>query len=215
MRMTPKGAASAVGPLTSVTCAPASRAALATAYPIFPELAFVIIRTGSIGSLVGPAVTRTRFPASTLGWKKDSISLKTDSGSSIRPMPVSPQAWSPASGPAINTPSLRNCAALRWVAALSHIWRFIAGATINGQSRARHNVVSRSSACPCTTFAIKLAEAGATTISSRSRDNSMCPMLSAMRGSQRSVHTVCPDKAWNVTGVMKRHALCVITTRTS
>ena len=175
----------------------------------------MIERTGSIASAVGPAVTSTRLPASDLGWKNASISPKISSGSSMRPMPVSPQAWSPGAGPASSTPSLRSCETFLCVAALSHIWRFIAGAIISGQSRARHSVESRSSARPCTTLAMKFAEPGATTMSSRSRDNSMCPMLSATRGSQRSVHTVWPDSACIVTGVMNLHAASVITTRTS
>src|SRR5258706_14478918 len=57
----------AVGPDTSVTRAPASIAARATAYPIFPELRFVRPRTGSIGSKVGPAGTRTWVPDENLG----------------------------------------------------------------------------------------------------------------------------------------------------
>ena len=61
---TPGGAARLTGPLTSTTLAPASRAASATAYPIFPELRLVMKRTGSMRSRVGPAVTSTLRPAS-------------------------------------------------------------------------------------------------------------------------------------------------------
>jgi hypothetical protein len=59
----PAGVASDVGPLTSVTIAPASAAACASAKPILPELVLVIPRTGSIASNVGPAVNSTRLPA--------------------------------------------------------------------------------------------------------------------------------------------------------
>ena len=50
------------GPLIKVTFAPLSRAAQATAYPIFPDDGLVIKRTGSNDSWVGPAVTRTLSP---------------------------------------------------------------------------------------------------------------------------------------------------------
>ena len=63
-------------------------------------------------------------------------------------MPTSPQAWSPAAGPNTATPSARICATLRCVGGDSHIWRFIAGATISGTARARQSVLSRSSAWP-------------------------------------------------------------------
>ena len=37
--------------------------------PIRPELALVMLRTGSIASTVGPAVIGARVPASTFGWR--------------------------------------------------------------------------------------------------------------------------------------------------
>ena len=58
-------------------------------------------------------------------------------------------------------PSLRRVSRLRIVAGLSHICRFIAGATSRGQLRAKTSVVSRSSAKPLATLARKSAEAGA------------------------------------------------------
>ncbi len=130
-------------------------------------------------------------------------------------MPTSPHAWSPAAGPAISTPSARSSSTLRCVAAFSHISTFIAGASMSGQRRARHSADSRSSASPCATFAMKSALAGATTMRSRSRESSMCAMLSATRLSHRSVHTGCPDSACIVTGVMNRVAASVMATRTS
>ncbi len=69
MRVTPAGVASDVGPATIVTFAPASAAACASAKPILPELVLVMLRTGSIASTVGPAVSSTRLPFSTFGWR--------------------------------------------------------------------------------------------------------------------------------------------------
>ena len=76
---------------------------------------------------------------------------------------------------------------LRRVAAFCHIWRFMAGATISGHSRARHSVESRSSASPFASLAMKSAVAGATTIASLPRESSMCAMLSGMLASHMSV----------------------------
>ena len=172
-------------------------------------------RTGSMCSSVGPAVTSTCLPASDLGWNHASTSATIVSGSIMRPMPVSPQAWSPAAGPANATPSSSSLRRFRCVAGLSHISTFIAGATIRPQCRASTSVESRSSARPFAALARKFALAGATTIRSRSRDSSICDMLSGMRGSQRSVQTVWPVSACRVTGVTKRVAASVMTTRTS
>ena len=66
------------------------------------------------------------------------------SGSSMRPGPVSPQAWSPSAGPITSIPRAASNATLACVAAFAHISRFIAGATVIGTSVARHSVVSRS-----------------------------------------------------------------------
>ena len=63
-RRTPGGVAQVQGPAISVTSAPASRAAAASAKPIFPELRLLMKRTGSMRSRVGPAVSSTRLPAS-------------------------------------------------------------------------------------------------------------------------------------------------------
>jgi len=171
-------------------------------------------RTGSIASKVGPAVSSRRLPASSCGWKWAIVSSTISSGSSMRPGPVSPQAWSPQAGPMTLTPSLRKTAMLRRVAGFSHIWRFMAGATSSGQSRARTSVVSRSSARPPASLARKSAEAGATSSASASRDRSMCAMLLATRGSHWSVNTSFPESAWKVTGVTKCVAASLITTCT-
>ena len=104
---------------------------------------------------------------------------------------------------------------LRRVAGFSHIWRFIAGATAIGQSRARHSVESRSSHSPLASFAMKSAEAGAISTSPLSRDSSICAMLFGTRASQASCQTGRPDTACRVTGVTNWRAASVITTSTS
>ena len=144
-----RGVSRATGPATRVTSAPASAAARATANPILPLDRLVRPRTGSIGSNVGPAVTRTRLPASSFGWKNAISSASSSSGSSIRPSPNSPHAWSPLPGPRTVAPSAASCAKLRCVAGCAHISRFIAGATSSGQrsiGRARQSSDSRSDA---------------------------------------------------------------------
>ena len=171
-------------------------------------------RTGSIGSRVGPAVTSTRRPASTFGWKNATRSSSSSCGSSMRPLPISPQAWSPDAGPSTTTPSATSRATFRCVAGCAHICRFIAGATSSGQARAMHIVVSRSSQIPFASFAMKSVDAGTTAIASASRDRSICGMLLGCRASHWSVNTGRPVNACIVTGVMKRVAASVITTCT-
>jgi len=65
-----------------------------------------------------------------------------------RPLPTSPQAWSPTPGPRITAPSDSMARTLRSVAGCSHISTFIAGATSNrhrSRGRASASVDSRSS----------------------------------------------------------------------
>ena len=50
-----------------MTLAPLLRHERAMAYPILPVEAFVIYRTGSIDSCVGPAVMRMFLPTNVLG----------------------------------------------------------------------------------------------------------------------------------------------------
>jgi hypothetical protein len=178
-------------------------------------------RTGSIGSKVGPAVTSTRLPASGFGRKKPISSSSNSSGSSMRPSPTSPQACSPLAGPRMCVPSARSCATLRCVAGCAHISRFIAGAISNGHDssgRARHSRLSRSSARPCSSFAMKSALAGATSTASACRVRLMCAMLfsvpSTARASQALVNTGRPDSACIVTAVMNCSAPSVMTTCT-
>ncbi len=58
MKLIPFGRSETNGPLIKVTSAPLLNAALAMAYPIFPDDLFDMNLTGSRYSLVGPAVTR-------------------------------------------------------------------------------------------------------------------------------------------------------------
>ena len=93
-RVTPAGVGRLTGPATSTTSAPASRAACATANPILPELRLLMKRTGSMRSRVGPGgdqhapagerALRGAAAPPTLG--------QISTGSSMRPVPVSPQA---------------------------------------------------------------------------------------------------------------------------
>ena len=62
---------------------------------------------------------------------------------------------------------------LRWVAACSHIFTFIAGAISTGLSVAMSAVVARSFAMPAAILAIRSAVAGATTTRSAERDSTM------------------------------------------
>ncbi len=209
-----RGVSNSHGPAIKCTSAPASRAALAIAKPILPELRLVMPRTGSIASNVGPAVINTRLPASTFFWKKAINCSVISAGSSILPIPTSPQAWAPLAGPSNSTRSLRKRSALRTVAGCCHICKFIAGAKSKGQSRARHRVVRRSSARPRDSLAIKSALAGAIKIASAARDNSMCAILLLIRASHWFVNTGLPVKACMVTGVMNWVAASVMTTWT-
>ncbi|MCY1524695.1 hypothetical protein D9M68_596410 [compost metagenome] len=190
MRLTPRGVGRCTGPATSVTSAPASRAARAMAKPILPDEWLVMPRIGSSASKVGPAVTSTFCPASSLGWKKAVMSSSSCAGSSMRPSPVSPQACQPLPTPSTVAPSADTCIRLRCVAGWAHISRFMAGAINSGTrsvGRARHSRLSSSSERPCTSRAMKSALQGASTIASASRLRLMCGMLFGSRASHCEV----------------------------
>ena len=188
MRRTPLGADKAVGPLTKVTSAPKAARAEAIAYPCLPEERLVSRRTGSMGSAVGPAVTRARLPVSGPGAAPPNaawITAKISAGSAMRPGPNSPQAIAPSSGPTNCTPSAFRVARFRWVAAWVHMRTFLAGAISTGLSVANRVVEARSPARPCAALAIRSAVAGATTTRSADRDSSMWP-ISASSVSENS-----------------------------
>ena len=58
MKSTPSGISREVGPEIKRTECPRFADAAARAYPIFPDDRFVRYLTGSMGSIVGPAVIR-------------------------------------------------------------------------------------------------------------------------------------------------------------
>jgi hypothetical protein len=78
---TPAGVASETGPLTSVTSGARLAARACDREPIFPELALVIMRTGSIGSSVGPAGDQPALADSAFGWKTDRSRRRISSAS--------------------------------------------------------------------------------------------------------------------------------------
>ena len=122
-------------------------------------------RTGSIGSRVPPAETRTRRPSQgPLGpGAAASIASSSRRGSGRRPTPCSPrEASAPSSGSITVTPRSRSAAMLAWVAASRYMRSFIAGATSRGAAQARKEVVTIESAIPAASLAMVLAEAGAT-----------------------------------------------------
>ncbi len=146
-------------------------------------------RTGSIGSEVGPAVTRIFLPASgapETPARASMMASKMAGGSARRPGPNSPQAIGPSSGPTKRTPSPCRVFRFRWVAAFSHIRTFIAGAISTGLSVASRVVEARSSARPLAALAIRSAVAGATTIRSAERDSSIWPISASSVSENRS-----------------------------
>ncbi len=128
------GGSSLPGPYTITTSAPADRNSDASRTPVLPELRFVIIRTGSICSAVGPAVRSMRIPLSGDGCPPPpppgpnfSITWPaTCSGSDTFALP------SIICGPTNSTPfSLRNCM-LRSTAGFPYIDSCMAGHTTIG-----------------------------------------------------------------------------------
>ena len=116
--------AALTGPLTSTTSAPASRAACATAKPIFPELRLLTKRTGSIAlarrsggdqhALAGERPAAAQAARSTRS--------ASSSGSSMRPGPALAAGLVALAGPEDAHAALRSaCATLARVAALAHI----------------------------------------------------------------------------------------------
>ena len=93
------GASSAL--VISTTSAPRSRAASATAWPIFPVERLPMKRTGSAGSRVPPAVTAMRTPArSPYSRPLRAFTWATTAAGSIsRPAPTSPGSEPALDGP--------------------------------------------------------------------------------------------------------------------
>ena len=87
-------------------------------------------RTGSIGSIVGPAVTMIRLPVSSERVKSAEATAATmSSGSAIRPSPWSPAASAPSAGPTTMAPRSTKVSMCARVAAFCHIPVCMAGAS--------------------------------------------------------------------------------------
>ena len=208
------GGARSTDPCTSVTFAPISTAARASAKPILPEDLFEIYLTSSISSSVRPAVTSTRTPESSSGAKEARIASTISSGSAIRPGPVSPHARSPSPGSIIRRPSRSSIDRLRPTAGFSHIPAFMAGANRTGQRAAASTVPARSSAAPWAAFERISAVAGATTTRSAQDASSTCSTPGSFLGAKRSHDTGLPERTSNVSGVTNSVAASLMTTRT-
>ena len=216
MRSTLAGADSDVGPATSVTAAPASAAACASAKPIFPELVLVIPRTGSIASNVGPAVISTRLPVRILGWAHATTAANMSSGSCILPCARLAAGLVADAGPEHDRRRRRRagrrCADSR------------RSSTSGGSSPARRRARSRSQASASTTDRRRgRSRSWRGNRRRRARRQSHwrratdrygpCHWL-RRRPTNRSAPDY-PDSACIVIGVMNRHAPAVITTLTA
>ena len=161
-RVTPRGVFREEGPLTRITSAPRSAAALARAYPIFPLDRLVMNRTGSIGSSVGPAVTRILIPSKSCGVSSILACSRISTGSGRRPFPSVRQANCPSPGAMTLIPLSRNRFRFSCTAGFWNICTFMEGQTRIFAVAATTMVERKSSARPQAILAMKLAVAGAT-----------------------------------------------------
>ena len=95
-------------------------------------------------------------------------------GSAMRPIPHSPSASAPSTGPTSTTPRSASVATLARVAGCSHMRTFIAGATTSGPGAASALCVTTLSARPCASFASVFAVHGAMHTSGALREASRC-----------------------------------------
>ena len=173
-------------------------------------------RTGSIASNVGPGGQQHALAGEQLRLRATrSTAAKISSGSSMRPSPVSPQAWSPLSGPRIATPSAASCATLRWLAALRpHL-------PVH-RRRDEQRAVAREAQRRQQIVGVAVRELGEEVGGGRRDDDRVgaareLDVAHAVVGAamaHRSVSTGRPDSACSVIGVTKRQAAAVITTST-
>ena len=91
---------------------------------------------------------------------------------------------------------------------------FMAGAMIFLQRQARTVVVSISSASPCASFAMILAEAGAIITTSACFASATCSTLNSKFRSKVSTRHLFPVSVSNVIGLIKLVAFSVISTWT-
>ncbi len=94
------------------------------------------------------------------------------------------------------------------------MFTFMAGASSTGARVAKTTADSRSFAIPAAKRAKASAVAGATTTRSASSASRMWPISASEAASNRSNATGALDSVCRVSGVMKRVAASVITTRT-
>ena len=95
--------------------------------------------TGSMASMVAPAVTISRLPRRLFFFseRRASTNATMSVGSAMRPLPESPLASSPSAGSTIRTPRLRRIRRFSCVAECANMSRSIAGATATGQRAER------------------------------------------------------------------------------
>ena len=144
--------------------APRLAAAAARANPILPLERLPRKRTGSIGSRVPPAVTRTlspsqgRAPSGSLPQPRPAgAGDRGDGQCRVRPV----RRAGPHPGSMTVTPRSRSVSRFSCVAGSLYIRSFIAGATNRGAVEARNAVVTIESQIPAASLAIVFAEAGA------------------------------------------------------
>jgi hypothetical protein len=165
-------------------------AARAMAKPILPDEWLVMPRIGSSASKVGPAVTSTFWPASSLGCEEgDDVfeQLRRLEHAAVAGLAAGLEAAAHAQhGGAVGRQ-------LHQVALGGRVRPHLA---VHGRrdqqrhrsiGRARHIRLSRSSARPCTSRAMKSALHGAITMASASRLRLMCGMLLGSRASHCEV----------------------------
>ena len=150
-------------PDIKVTSAPLAAATLAIAYPILPLDLFVKYLTGSILSIVGPAVIIIFLPTKSFSYCSKLTTLSTiTSGDASFPLPVSPHASLPLSGSTKLYPYSFNVDIFLCIIGFSYMFVFIAGAISTLAFVAATVVVSISSQIPFAIFPITFAVDGAT-----------------------------------------------------
>ena len=208
--VTPGGSASAVGPLTRMTSAPAARAAAAIAWPCRPEERLPMKRTGSIGSWVGPEVTTTRRPASAPPRGSADAGRQRNGGRRLQrafDRRDDRQRLGHAAGPIFAAGHLARRPARRTARRRRAGSRRCAGsrdaATCARSSPARPARACRSPAASssrdrrrgrCAMWARRSAVAGATTMRSASRENSMWPMPDCSSGRTGPAHRLAAQR---------------------
>ena len=209
------GVASAVGPATIVTSAPASAAACASANPILPELELVMPRTGSIASNVGPGRQQHALAGEHLRLpRRDERREAAPPASSMRPSPFSLHASSPVSGRGsrCRRRELRDVALRRGIRPHLAVHR----------GRDEQRAFAREAQRRQQVVGSAVRELG-DEIGGGGRDDdrvgaardAMWPIALSAPDCHRSVSTGRPDSAWNVDGGDEPRAASVSTTSTS